>query len=96
MKKSGADRLKESKERKRAQIRERVQRCRAKKRGELRETKKTDKCKKKKMQHQLRHSSTVERRKELPIKLKKLYLLLLRKGRQCFQQCWKVQQHARL
>ena len=48
MKKSGADRLKESKERKRAQIRERVQRCRAKKRGELRETKKTDGCKKKK------------------------------------------------
>ena len=40
MKKSGADRLKESKGRKRAQIREIVQRCRAKKRGELRETKK--------------------------------------------------------
>ena len=96
MKKSGADRLKESKERKKAQIRERVQRCRAKKRGELQETKKTDKCKKKKDATSTAEFKHRGEKKELPIKLNKLYLLLLRKGRQCFQQCWKVQQHARL
>ena len=48
MKKSGAERLKESIERKRAQIRERVQRCRAKKGERLRETKRTDRCEKEK------------------------------------------------
>ena len=96
MKKSGADRLKESKERKEPKF-EKEYSAIVQKRGEsFEKLKKQISVRKKKMQHQLRHSSTVERKKELPIKLKKLYLLLLRKGRQCFQQCWKVQQHARL
>ena len=45
-KKSGAERLKESKERKREQTRERVQRFHEKKREQLREAKRSDSCEK--------------------------------------------------